>query len=274
MVHYSDQERRKHHYLIERALADRLRTATPQERQYLYAPVYDELFEQIPELAEDARQSSEKNAQQTFNFVRRFFKPTTVFLEIGAGSGALSRLVADYVHQVYALEVSEETIKHFKAPSNVKVILMGSTEIPVPAESVDCAFSTQVLEHIHPDDAKVQVKNIATALKPGGMYVCSTPHRFFGPHDISQYFDDVPTGLHLKEYTIAEMIVLFREAGFSRFQLYFGSRGVYFRCPLAIMLFIERLLDRLPRRWQRRVASVYPLRSFLGINLVAYKREL
>jgi SAM-dependent methyltransferase len=271
MVHYSDQERRKRHYLIERALADRLRTATSQERQHLYSSVYDELFEQIPELAEEAERNSELYARQSFKFVRRFLKPTTVFLEIGAGTGALSRLVADHVRQVYALEVSEETIKHFKAPLNVKVILMGSTEIPVPAESVDCAFSTQVLEHIHPDDAKVQVKNIATALKPGGMYVCSTPHRFFGPHDISQYFDDVPTGLHLKEYTIVEMIALFREAGFSRFHIYFGSRGLYFRCPLGLMMFIEQILGRLPRKWQRRVAHLYPLRSFLGINLVVFK---
>ena len=36
--------------------------------------------------------------------------------------------------------------------------------------------------------------NLYRALKPGAVYVCITPNRLSGPHDISLYFDSVATG--------------------------------------------------------------------------------
>ena len=71
------------------------------------------------------------------------------------------------------------------------------------------------MEHLHPDDAVDQLKNIYNALVNGGKYICITPNRLTGPHDISKYFDNVATGFHLKEYTVTELSGLFREVGFS-----------------------------------------------------------
>ena len=36
-------------------------------------------------------------------------------------------------------------------------------------------------------------------------FICLTPHRSTGPHDMSKYFGDVATGFHLKEYTNKEL---------------------------------------------------------------------
>ena len=75
----------------------------------------------------------------------------------------------------------------------------------MPAGSVDLAFSDQLMEHLHPDDAVEQLRNIHRALKPGGVYVCVTPNRLYGPSDISAFFDDEARGFHLKEYSLDEI---------------------------------------------------------------------
>ena len=63
-------------------------------------------------------------------------------------------------------------------------------------------------------------------LRDGGSYVCITPSRVNGPHDCSAQFEDIPcpvregdyhaNGLHLKEYTTRELMVLFRRRRFRR----------------------------------------------------------
>ena len=88
------------------------------------------------------------------------------------------------------------------------------------------AYSFQVMEHIHPDDALEQLRNLFAALAPGGSFFCVTPNRLNGPHDVSKFFDLEARGFHLKEYTITELEALFREVGFRKVEarLRFGGR--------------------------------------------------
>jgi hypothetical protein len=51
-------------------------------------------------------------------------------------------------------------------------------------------------------------------LRPGGHYLVVTPNRIYGPHDVSRYFADEAQGLHLREYTHADLARLLRRAGF------------------------------------------------------------
>ena len=90
------------------------------------------------------------------------------------------------------------------------------------AEVVD-----QLMEHLHPDDALDQLQNIFTALTSAGVYLCITPNRLNGPHDISMYFDEVATGFHLHEYTITELSDLFKKVGFSKVRVYIWKRGLF-----------------------------------------------
>jgi hypothetical protein len=62
-------------------------------------------------------------------------------------------------------------------------------------------------------------------LRQNGTYLCVTPSRLNGPHDISKYFDDEATGLHIKEYTNAELQALFLAAEFFRLLRLCGRRG-------------------------------------------------
>lgn len=264
-------ERSKRHYELEKKLAAELRHSSAAVRPALYARVYNELFKEIPELTHVDEQASRRYARQAFNLVRRFIHPATCFLEIGAGNGELSRLVAARVKHLYALEVSQETIASFAPPANTTIVLAQGVAIPLPSKSVDCVFSTQVLEHIHPDDALTHARQVVEVLKPGGYYICLTPHRFSGPHDVSRAFDEVATGLHLKEYTIADMLALFEAAGFAEPVLYANIRGWYVRWPLAWALALERWLGRLSVRSRRAIARLYPIRAILAITLVVKK---
>ena len=129
-----------------------------------------------------------------------FLTPETTFLELGPGDCRLSFEVAKYVKNVYAIDVSKEITKYVQKPRNFHLILSDGSSINVPLTSINIAYSNQLMEHLHPDDALVQVRNVYKTLVPGGIYICITPHRFQGPHDISKYFDDISTGIHLKEY--------------------------------------------------------------------------
>jgi hypothetical protein len=138
----------------------------------------------------------------------------------------------------------------------------------VPPDSVQLAYSHQLMEHLHPDDAVDQLTAIYRALAPGGRYVCVTPNRLCGPHDISTYFDETPTGFHLREYTSGEMAALFRKVGFARVQviLGWGGHALPGLLPLWPVAWLEAGLERLPRAIRRSAA-----RALLAVRLVATK---
>lgn len=270
-----DPKEIREHYEIERELAGRLRNAPPAERHRLYAAIYEELFDRVPHHPQIARKASPEETARSVGrqmaFLRRFLSREATFLELGAGSCALSLEVARYVKTVYALDVSAAITSRRSIPDNVRLIISDGCSIPVPEGSVDIAFSYQLMEHLHPDDALEQLGNVYRALAPGGFYICITPNRLNGPHDISKHFDIVSTGFHLREYSIKELTGLFAKVGFSRIKPMIGGRGAYSTFPLVPLVLLEKLLDRLPYRARFILAASAPVRLFLGIRVVGYK---
>jgi SAM-dependent methyltransferase len=271
-------EQLREHYLIERELADRLLRAPQSERAALYPQVYDELLRKVPhhpmlkaisETSAIARRRRE--VDQRLRFLRPFLTPETVFMEVGAGDCALALRAATMTRQVYAIDVSERITRNVVPPRNFKLILSDGCSIPLAAGSVDLAFSDQLMEHLHPRDAEEQLRNIARSLAPGGLYVCVTPNRLYGPTDVSGYFEEVARGFHLKEYSGREIRQLFRKVGFSRLQFCAGARGFFLRCPFAALTALEAGLAQLPQRLARRIAETAPMRAVLGLRIVAMK---
>ena len=78
------------------------------------------------------------------------------------------------------------------------------------------AYSNQLIEHLHPDDAKIHVMNVRQILTKNGQYIFQTPHMFFGPHDVSVFFHNTPVGFHLKEYCNFELYFLLKKVGFTK----------------------------------------------------------
>ena len=263
----------REHYDIERELADRLRHGSREERRRLYTEVYDELFRRVPlhpQLQKKASpQDRQRVVQRKLRLLGRYLRPGVRFMELGPGDCALAVHVAATAAHVAAVDVSPGITAGLEPPPNFELFISDGASVPVPTGSVDVAFSDQLMEHLHPDDAREQLQGVFEALAPGGAYVCITPNRLAGPHDVSQHFDAEATGLHLKEYTIAELVDLFREVGFRRFHLYAGGKGWYVRFPLGIALFKEWQVARLPAR--RALGRFLPVRAMLGVNLVGFK---
>ena len=268
-------EQIREHYEVEKRLAERLLNSTREERQTLYASSYNELFKSIPHHAQITRKSSpEESAAKVASEIKRFqsfLKENTTFLEIGPGDCALSFEVARRVKAVYAIDVSEEITRNADHPSNFKLILSDGTSIPVPRNSINFAYSNQLMEHLHPEDALDQLRNIFEALAPEGIYLCITPNRVTGPHDISKYFDTVATGFHLKEYSISELDHLFKETGFSKVKVFVSLRKFRIFIPLFLIKFIERALTALPPSSRKAITSIKIFNKLLGINMLGIK---
>ena len=271
------QKEQKEHYEIEKELATRLRESSRAERKTLYVTLYDEFNQRVPvytALAEKQSTLEQSSLEATtlaspqWRFLRRFLSKDTVFLEIGAGTCAISLTAARYVKKVFALEVSKEVTTHVKNTDNFELVLFDGFDIPVPAESINVAFSDQVIEHIHPDDLLEQLMNIYSVLADRGIYVCITPNRLNGPHDISRHFDAVATGFHLKEYTNSELSKLLKQAGFAKVEAYVGIPAMYVRFPIFLLRLQEALLNSLPRtlRWALACISLTRCIRLVGVK--------
>ncbi len=268
-------EQLREHYEIERELALRLRRSVPEERRRLYAPTYDELFRRVTHhpmlLRKEDPEATRRGVMSQLRLIRRFLRPDAYYLEIGPGDCSLSHAVAREVRQVYAVDVSDLISASATRPANVELILSDGVSIPVPQGMVTVAFSNQLMEHLHPDDAMEQLRNVYKALGHGGVYVCITPNALSGPHDISRNFDRVATGFHLKEYTNAELHGLFVAVGFSKVRAMLSVRGYSVLLPIWVCLTAEWFVRRLPGPFGREFADSLPLRLVLGIKMVGYK---
>jgi SAM-dependent methyltransferase len=256
----------KAHYEFEKILSKKLKEAPKEQRKHLYTSLYDELFRRFPYIITEQKD----NSQYQENLLKRFLSKDKTFLEVGPGAGKLLRRVVPLVKKAFALDVSNEITKKIEGDSGIKVIISDGSNIPLEDESVDVIYSNQLMEHIHPDDALEQLKNIFRVLTKGGAYVCVTPSRLSGPHDISRNFDDVATGFHLKEYTVHDLRNLFLKVGFSNVKLLVGY-GIYVPFPVWTALLLENLLEKLPHRAAKWLGRFYPVRILLGVKIIGYK---
>lgn len=259
------EEHVKNHYLVEKELANKLKRASRQERVGLYTEVYEELCERVPDHPMLTRKadpdSRKKDVSRQIQRIQKYLQPDTTFLEIGAGDCALSFAVCPIVRRVYGLDVSPTIASTVEQPENFELIISDGTNIPVTG--VDFAYSHQLMEHIHPEDAIEQLRNIYLALKPGGAYCCITPSALNGPHDVSRGFDRVATGFHLKEYTLRELDSCFRSVGFGRTTCIPHRRGHHLNIGLAKT--VERIIEALPYPVRTWIMSLPILRGSLVI---------
>jgi SAM-dependent methyltransferase len=266
------REQLRHHYEVERRLAARLLAAPRGQRFHMLTGLYEELFREVPDhprlVTKLTPEMSRSEVMGQMQFLRRFLRKDMTLLEIGPGDCALSFEAAKSVRRVYAVDVDAVLFRNARPPANFRLFLSDGVSVPVPP-GVDLAYSNQLMEHLHPEDARQQLSNIFAALAAGGTYVCITPNRLNGPHDISRAFSDEPRGFHLKEYTMSELHALLIATGFRSVVAYACTKSVWFRVPMGLIRILEAALGRLPARPRRAIADRWPLRRLLNAALVA-----
>lgn len=268
-------ERIKYHYEIEKNLAEKLKNSTKEERLYLYSEVYNELYEKVTDISQLTQKASLENTkkavQNKMEFLKRFLSSKQTVVEIGPGDCSFSFKIAEFVDKVYGLEISKIISDNSSHPDNFELIIYDGCNIPFEDESVDIVYSNQLMEHIHPDDALMQLQSIQRILVKGGKYICVTPNKVNGPWDISKYFDQVATGLHLKEYSVKELNKIFKETGFSQITTYVGAKGIYLMVPVKLLVLIEDILSLLPYKARIKIGRLPFIRQLLNIRIVGIK---
>lgn len=262
------QERLRRHYEVEKALADRLRRTTSREdRAKLYETMYDTLFAAVPDHPRltnvHDRAFVERVNRARLAIVGPYLHRDTRALDIGAGDCTFSFELAKRATHVFAIEIAEGSTVTDGAPTNFELLLYDGFHLPLPPGSVDLAFSDQLVEHLHIDDAEWHFKMIADVLAPGGHYVFRTPHGFTGPHDISMYFTKGdPQGFHMKEWTYGELRPVLERSGYGKLTAIWCAKGIALRFPIRVMTMKEAVLRLLPRGLRRKV-SVFPFPSLV-----------
>ena len=135
---------------------------------------------------------------EPLEFLKRFFTPRTVFMEIGAGDCALALSAASYVERVYAVEVGEFPGRA-RMPCNLRLLPAEG----IAQDSVDIAYSARPSLR-----GTAQLAKVHRSLAPGGTFVCT-----------------------VREYAPSELREVFLQAGFRSVRLYGALAGRYVRVP-------------------------------------------
>lgn len=262
-----------HHFQVERAIAERLKAADRSGRKQIYASMYDELFAQVPDhprltRRDNAALTDRANLSKT-RLVNPFAVSDSVFLEFGSGDCCFSFAMAERFRHVYAVDIADQISPGVQRPKNFSLVVYDGYNLDLPEDSVDLAFSDQLIEHLHPDDAEHHFRLVHRVLKPGGLYLLRTPHRLTGPHDVSRYFSAEAQCFHLKEWTYSELAATLADLGFDSVRAYWFGRGVLLRLPLLWF----RLLEQLPRAAGSRLPARLARLLLPSVTVAVRKRS-
>lgn len=255
-------EQVQHHYLIEKAIAERLKIANREERRHIYATMYDELFREVPDHSRLTRRADEQLTRAAnlgkLALVRDYLTPRTVFVEFAPGDCRFALEVAHYVKAVYAVDISNQRGPILLTPENFTLIIYDGYHLDsIPSGCADLVFSDQLIEHLHPEDTRLHFEMVYQLLKPGGKYVFRTPQALTGPHDVSKYFSEKPQGFHLKEWTYREFQPMLKELNFSGFQAIRQAGTRPWHLPYLYFQAFELILAPLSRRYRRLLAQCF-----------------
>jgi SAM-dependent methyltransferase len=253
----------RQHFEIERELADKLREApSKEERRRLYGEVYRQRSELIPShpLVQQAADAEVRSGyvEPQVRLLRSFVNEQTRFCEVGAGDGAVAKALAPHVASSVALDVTDALALPDDEGAGFEFRVFDGFDLGLPPGSIDLVYSNDVVEHLHPDDMLDHAREVREILRPGGKYVCVTPNRLSGPHDVSKHFAETPQGFHLREYSATELAAALRQAGFSRVKVFLAFRGRRLTplLPAGLVRPLEALIEAMPRRYGRRVARL------------------
>jgi len=262
-------ERLRHHFEVEKELAHHMRQSTQKERTELFKTLYTQLFERVPDhprlTRRETPESSRRKVDSQLRLLRPFLRKDSVFLEFAPGDCRLASAVAKEVCSVVGVDISDQRSNGEQFPANLELIVYDGYNLSVADATTDVVFSYQFLEHLHPEDVDAHFAMARRLLKPGGVYVFDTPHRFSGPHDISRHFGNELVCFHFQEWTSREMRQLLKKHGFSQSSVYRFGRPLSSPFLNRVNDFIELAVGWLPAPLRQKIS----MRLFPSVTMVA-----
>jgi 2-polyprenyl-3-methyl-5-hydroxy-6-metoxy-1,4-benzoquinol methylase len=267
------------HFDWEVVYASAIKKSSPGsvEREALFTTAYGGLTTILREMR--ARDGRDLDAPMGFNaghlnsIVEIVGPPPRTMLDVGCSTGTLVRTLIAHGYDAYGIDISEDLVNKARelARNSFGQDLSGrfSTENFLRHEFGDQKFdfihSNDVLEHIHWDEAIDFLSKCHRLMRPGGVLWLITPNRLTGPGDATTLkfpWGSTPIGLHLKEYTLAELSTLLRQANFSQVEsrLLGAGRGRRPTKPRMIYASLKRaaepVLAGIPFPIRRRIMGI------------------
>jgi SAM-dependent methyltransferase len=161
--------------------------------------------------------------QLIIELLQEYTVPKGKILDVGCGDMFLSTQLED--REWVGLDVNPTMNKQKCITQDVE-----TTPYPFEPESFDAIVCSEVQEHLF-DNVKV-TKEIYRLLKPGGVYVVSTPNYNFIDHYLSHFREPIWdvrkswTKEHIRQFTLESHKQILQASGFSNFQ-YVGADPHY-----------------------------------------------
>lgn len=192
-----------------------------------------------------------------YEFATRFLGPQATVLDVGCGCGYGSAHLADAPgRRVLGLDRSAEGVgyarKHYGS-GRLCFMAADATTLPVKAQSLDGVIAMEMIEHIQDD--KAVLSEVKRVLKPGGIFVISTPNRL-----LTGSQDKPANPYHVREYTPDEFRTFLRQA-FGDVSLYGQALTPSFRAGQENTARIWHNLSLIPALYEQ----VHALRSRLEL---------
>lgn len=163
--------------------------------------------------------------------------PSTEFknvLEVGCGGGEFSKILSDKGYNVTAIDGSEQhVIQASQLGVDVRLANFEET-LPLPQQEYELIVCLEVLEHIA--NAEGLLNEIYRILKPGGLFIASTPNIAFINFRKDALLGKMPPleGQHLRFWNTSGFLNIMRKSDFT----------------------VNRVISYGPIPWSRRISSM------------------
>jgi 2-polyprenyl-3-methyl-5-hydroxy-6-metoxy-1,4-benzoquinol methylase len=125
-------------------------------------------------------------------------RPGWTVLDAACGHGYGTARLAERVGLAVGIDLSEEALASLPADlPNLAAVRADVTRLPLAAAAFDAVVSFETIEHV---DAGPYLAEMERVLKPGGLFVLSTPQNSLGHIPINSG--------HVREYSLAELTAL------------------------------------------------------------------
>jgi ubiquinone/menaquinone biosynthesis C-methylase UbiE len=127
-------------------------------------------FDHIARIAERVQASEDGPPEPHERYLLHHLpRPCDAVLELGCGTGELSRRLASLARTIVALDVSTEMIRVARSRSakrpNIEHVVGDMTRLPLRRAAFDCVVSLNTLHHV---DTVHALRAMREALRPGG----------------------------------------------------------------------------------------------------------
>jgi len=219
---------------------DELLKAPPARRKQIAAELYDEHY------ADTHRKAAQLPARRRLKRIALYKsiigRGHQAVLELGCGPGDLTYALADCAEKIIGTDVSVKAIEVAAARKRLWPLTdaqsrkiefrpMSAVHVDFPDGMFDWAVSTSMIEHLHPDDVDIHLREVRRVLKEAGSYLIWCPNGLGHHNDRDQ---------HLTMLSYAEWIDKLKGAGFCRFRSTLTSRLPIVDARWKV--FLERLL--------------------------------